>query len=266
MVFNLQKENDMDIDTYIVLDIIKSQKMLHEYYFWNLNEFANADTDYMKFVETGIPIGSIGFVEKWLKRFHNIDGINPIEVPECLRKEEFLKRRYQILPADEVPRKGEFFLKDVSRLKTFGQVINANFTPIDDLFKKPSGKHDHALHLDQTHLYQVSDVVQIQSEYRVYVQDNNIEAIANYDGDPCIFPDAKLLNKMINIYSMQDDCPKAYTMDVAVNWSGTFLLEVHPWISVGLYNSLWNGRLLYAYRDGINYVLNYNTEPQVFRL
>ena len=78
MIFNLQKETDMDVDVYIVWNILKSQKRLHEYHFWHLDEFANKDTDYMRFVEAGIPIGSIEFVEKWLKRFHNIDRINPI--------------------------------------------------------------------------------------------------------------------------------------------------------------------------------------------
>ena len=34
--------------------------------------------------------------------------------------------------------------------------------------------------------------------------DNEIEAIANYNGDPCIFPDITLIRKMINIYSIQD--------------------------------------------------------------
>lgn len=65
---------------------------------------------------------------------------------------------------------------------------------------------------------------------------------------------------MVNIYSMQYDCPKAYTMDLAVNEKGTLLLEIHPWIAVGLYNSLWNRNLLYAYRDGIQYVLDFNTQ------
>lgn len=154
----------------------------------------------------------------------------------------------------------EFFFKDASRLKVFSGEINCETFFTDDLWKPKHNDFDTTLHLDQEHLFQVSEIVNIGSEYRVYVQDNIIQAIANYNGDPCLLPDVKLLQKMINIYSMQYDCPKAYTMDIAVNEKGTFLLEIHPWIAVGLYNSLWSRNLLYAYRDGIQYVLDFNTK------
>ena len=40
-----------------------------------------------------IPVGDAPFIAGWLKKNYEKD-MEPIEVPECLRKREFLKRRY----------------------------------------------------------------------------------------------------------------------------------------------------------------------------
>lgn len=235
---------------------------MDEYIFYCLKDFWNdKECLYPEYIRTGIPIGSIEFVEGWLNQLHKIERINPIEVPVCLRKEEFLKRKYQILKKNELPQKGRIFFKDASQLKKFAEVIDCEYFFSEEMWKEPIQKSGASLKLDPTHLYQVSEIVKIYSEYRVYVMDDKIEAISNYNGDPCLLPDIKLLQKMVNIYSMQNERPRAYTMDLAINETGTFLLEVHPWISVGLYNSLWSRNLLYAYRDGIDYVLNFNVKP-----
>ena len=39
---------------------------------------------------------------------------------------------------------------------------------------------------------------------------------------------------------------------------GTAIIEVHNFTSVGLYTTLWGTDLLYAYRDGIDYLVNDN--------
>ena len=149
-------------------------------------------------------------------------------------------------------------------LKYFSGIVNGERFFRKDIWNSFPKENDPAFYLNPNHLYQVSEVVDIWSEYRVYVQDNKVEAIANYNGDPTIMPDINIIKKMVLLYSMQNDCPMAYTLDVAINEKGTFLLEVHPWISVGLYNSLWSYKLLYAYRDGIDYVLKFNTKIEEF--
>lgn len=264
MFFLLQKEekyNNLDLEVFIVKDILDHYKFMDEYSFYAKNDFALKETcDYPKHIKTATPVGTIDFVEAWLQQCHNIECIHPIEIPPCLRKEEFLKRKYSIVNKNHIPTSGRIFLKDVSRLKAFSGEINCETFFMDDIWKPRKSDFDTAIHLNPSHLFQVSEIVNILSEYRVYVQDNLIQAIANYNGDPCLLPDTKLLQKMVNIYSMQYDCPKAYTMDLAVNEKGTLLLEIHPWIAVGLYNSLWNRNLLYAYRDGIQYVLDFNTQ------
>ena len=57
------------------------------------------------------------------------------------------------------------------------------------------------------------------------------------------------------------DRPKAYTMDIAViRDRGTAILEVHPWVSVGLYGYMFGGSLPYCYRDGFEYYIKTNKE------
>lgn len=261
MFFILQKESkiEMDMEVFFVREQIKNSHDIDHYTYYKKEEFSRT-VEYPKYIKTGIPVGTIDFVESWLLVLHGIDHINPIEVPPALRKDEFLKRDYSIVTKEKIPKTGRFFFKDVSRLKKFSGVVDCDRFFIDGIWEKRKNDFDNAMHLDPTHLYQVSEAVDILSEYRVYIIDDEVEAIANYNGDPCVFPDVKLIRKMANIYSIQKDCPRAYTMDIAVNERGTFLLEIHPWVSIGLYNSLWSRKLLYAYRDGIQYILDYNTE------
>ncbi len=50
-------------------------------------------------------------------------------------------------------------------------------------------------------------------------------------------------------------------MDIAViRDRGTAILEVHPWVSVGLYGYMFGSSLPYCYRDGFEYYINSNKE------
>ena len=39
-----------------------------------------------------------------------------------------------------------------------------------------------------------------------------------------------------------------------------FTNDNHNFVSVGLYGTLWGNNLIYAYKDGIDYVINDNKE------
>ena len=109
-------------------------------------------------------------------------------------------------------------------------------------------------------MFQVSELVDILSEYRVYIIDGQIENVCNYNGSPLIFPDMELVSKANSIYMTKPDYPRSLTIDVMVTERGTSLIEIHPFISVGLYSTLWSDRLLNAYVDGIRYVLEHNSK------
>lgn len=85
-----------------------------------------------------------------------------------------------------------------------------------EIWTKSENEFDNSLRLNPNHLYQVSEVVDILSEYRVYIINGNIENIVHYNGDPTIFPDVKLIEEANLLYSKEKDYPKSYSMDVMV--------------------------------------------------
>lgn len=262
MYFLLQKEQGkkIPIELIIVQQLLDESKLLHQYEFCSVKDLSDKNFRKQRYdIENMIPIGSIEFVNTYLKQVHGVTNMNPIEVPKCLRKEEFLKREYHILREEELPKTGEYFIKDVSRLKTFtyaGNIENIHRSSVRYL------NSNEQIKLDKTHFYQLSEIIDIKSEYRAYFIDGNLQAVVNYNGDPWLMPDMQLLQKANNIYYMQKDYPNSYTMDIAVMDRGTCILEIHPFTSVGLYHTIWGTNLLYAYRDGIDYYLTKNTKTE----
>lgn len=248
--FILQSDKDtLEIEEIIVEDLLKHNKYLHTY-----EKASIADIDKIE-DNSLIPIGTIDFVTKYLNKFGYCSHEVPIEIPKYLQTEEFLKREYSICKWDEVPRHGEFFLKDVSKLKNYGSITNATYTDIDELFNYvPKHKLDSTLVLNKEHLYQVSSILPIKTEYRVYVIEHDITAITAYEGSPTNLPDIELLQKAVELIKLNEEYLRSYTIDIAVGRFGTAILEIHNFTSVGLYHALWGSELLYAYVDGINYL------------
>lgn len=222
------------------------------------NKLKNAN-DFPEIYKKSIPIGSINFVSTWLKVFYNIDKENPIEIPPILRTDEFLKRKYSIVTADKLPRTGRYFIKDVSKLKEFTYSGDLEYFLFDEMFEPAKSPYDYSLRINPDHLFQVSEIVNILSEYRVYIIDGKIENIANYNGDVTLFPDVELIKKANDLYSIQPDYPKSYSMDLMITPRGTAITEIHNYTSLGHYSTLFGDNLLYAYRDGIDYLLKHNT-------
>lgn len=246
MEFLLQKDSFDDIDMAVLKEMLQRRKRLNGFAEMTMHQLGKAGKEE---VEGLIPVGTIPFIEAWLKKCHGINRINPIEVPEFLRTEEFLKREYSIVPYYQIPR-GVYFVKDVTALK--------EFTFEGDMEELFTGKI--AGTVDQSHMFQVSELVNILSEYRVYIIDGQIENVCNYNGSPLIFPDMNLVSKANSIYMTKPDYPGSLTIDVMVTERGTSIIEIHPFVSVGLYSTLWSDRLLNAYRDGIRYVLEHNSK------
>lgn len=174
-----------------------------------------------------IPVGDIPFVEVWLKKYHGKTMV-PIEVPEILRTREFLGRTYEFMDRNKLPsyEKGHYFVKNVNKLKEFNSSAYEGRVPAPSTI--PSGT------------YLLSEWVDIRSEFRVFVYRDQILAVQNYLGAPLVFPDAAKIIKMINQYKEDKGRPEAYTMDIAVlcrkdQSADTVILEIHPFVSCGLY-------------------------------
>lgn len=173
-----------------------------------------------------IPVGSVEFVSEFLKYVHNID-YNPINIPKCLQQPEYLCRRYM----DDFTGKElifenpkDWFVKERYKLK--GLTDRLDF--IQDQIKP------------ETH-YIVSDMVDIVSEWRVFVHRGKILSVKNYSGDFWVMPDQSVIEDIISEY---EGAPIAYTLDVAVIKNPTHynnplhqtvIIEIHDYFSCGLY-------------------------------
>lgn len=190
-----------------------------------------------------IPVGDLDFVGEYLKEAYGIDRMKPIEVPERLRKERYLKREYRIATKEEVLNEtGLKFIKKIDRLKEFNNSLYGGHIP---------GNLE-----DGTYL--ISGLLDIVSEYRVFVLDDEIVACQYYLGNCLVFPDASKINEMIMVYTLDIKRPRAYTLDVAVTRENeTVILEVHPFVSCGTYGFVHND-LIYMYRLGLDYYIKGN--------
>ena len=244
MFFLLQRESGKDynaVESAIIEDLLHSCKGIHEYVTMKTSDFYSEvdsfDIDYKPQLkdksefdskyQDAIAIGEIRFVEKVLKIFHNIEHENSIEIPPCLREERFLKRKYSIVPVWEIPRKGRYFIKDASQQKVFSYNGELSDFIYDEMFEDPSYSSDASLRFNYDHLYQVSESVQVLSEYRVYVLGGKVETISHFAGDPYQLPDIELIKEAVSIYNKQENAPRSYSVDLMVTPRGTAITEVH---------------------------------------
>lgn len=238
MLYLLQRDGDYALEVEMLKGIIKNSFK----YKLQIDRYQVIDIDEVsKYGKETLPIGSLSFVYKWLHDLYNAD-IKQIEIPEILCKPEYLKRKYTKIGGNRVPKCGNFFIKSLDKIKDWTYIGDVEY--IQDKIKSDSS-------------YILSKLLAVYSEWRVYVINDKITNIANYDGDVLCFPNVELIQKMIQEYSKVEDRPKSYTMDIMVTNEGTALLEIHTFVSVGLYSSLWDETLLGAYKDGIDYCIKY---------
>lgn len=249
MKFLLQKikDNIEDVEVFNVLNNIRYSMFRVEYRVMNLEELETTTDN----LSDWIPIGRIPFISLWLKKYWNIFEMKPIEVPEILREYKYLGREYRIVNKEDLVLKGNYFLKDIEQLKEFTYCGDLSKLNKDDL---------------KSDKYVLSEVVDIVSEYRVFVSDLKIKAVQYYDGNCLIFPDSKMIQEMVLRYGFVSQRPKSYTMDIAVLKNGkTVILEVHPVAAVGTYG--YDAfELLYMYQDGIDFYKGCNTNGRIIEL
>lgn len=212
----------------IVHDFVFALTQAQSYYDWRGDErFSIKYLNYPSLVGTAVanpdnyvPVGSVPFVEAYLRCFYPeaAGALRPLNVPECLfpyagRKIVNVSSLVQVplaLPS------GPLFVKSNRMIKAPTNGV----APAD---------MDAAMFVGQ----QVSEVVEITSEWRVFVFRNEIQHVANYAGEPMVFPNADTIRAMVKTYASQ--APVAYTLDVGVNAGRTFVIECHRFFSCGLY-------------------------------
>jgi hypothetical protein len=183
------------------------------------NDYVLTDCIYKSDFSGFIPVGSVEFVLDFYKQYHGIENIKPINIPEDLHWYKFLKRFVVVGNKNEWSKwienyeNKEYFVKSIDKIKG-----------MTDVFKYcdiPEGK------------LLMSELIDIDSEWRCFVHKNKLVGMQNYSGDFTLLPDINFVRHMINSYK---NSPMAYTLDVGVNkQDGTFLIEAHQFFSCGLY-------------------------------
>lgn len=165
--------------------------------------------------EDFIPIGTVEYVLAYLKKYYQIDNIKPLNIPKELLKPEYLQRQVYFSNNDQPTfNTGDMpiFVKDNIKIKGYTNIVEPNKC-------YPSGE------------YMVSEYIDIDSEWRAFVFNNELVGLHNYSGDFTIFPDVKFIKMMIKDFNYN----VAYTLDIGVNLKGTFIIECHDFFSCGLY-------------------------------
>lgn len=168
-----------------------------------------------------IPCGSVGFVSAYLLAFYpeRREMLRPLNVPGPLMQGEYAGRPMRnVFRESDMPRLGKdvtLFLKGMDTIKdpSNGPALN------------PSA--------GMCVGFQVSTVLELLSEWRVFVFHDEVQHVANYGGDSLIFPDRDAILRMVEAY--REESPVAYTLDVGVTARGTYVIECHRLFSCGLY-------------------------------
>jgi hypothetical protein len=227
--FLIQTVDDMVVHdfSFTLIEAIKYHNWYYgrdneKVYDYILQENTKLPTDehgkpYKDDIEGIIPIGTVEFVLEYINKYYSIDNIKPINIPIELRQWKYTKRRIITnKELDEVPYlpSEKCFVKSASKIKELTDTVQYKNIP----------KNKELL---------ISELVDIESEWRAFVFNSRLVGLQNYSGDFAMFPDVELIESMINNYKM---CPAAYTLDVGINnEQGTFIIEVHDFFSCGLY-------------------------------
>lgn len=179
-------------------------------------------------IEGYIPIGNVKFVSDYLEKFYG-KRPKPINIPI-----ELLDKRYTgrtVINGTEKDIVGRKFVKSNDKIKSFTEFCTS----------APEGN------------YQISDVIEIDSEWRAFVYNGRLVGLNNYSGAFDIFPDPVKIREMIGVYETR---PVAFTLDVAVCNRETYIIEVHDFFSCGLYGFDDHNILPFMYSRWFNEFIN----------
>ena len=215
----------------LILDFCQELRNSQRYWEWRGNPFSIMYVE--KEVPKGldnpddyIPIGTIEFVKSYVNYYYpnKTECLKPINIPDSL-----------------IPYAGRsiFNIKSVSDIsehtnKIIGTGTSKIFRKSLNVIKDPTNGIIEYHSSNDIIGYQISDIIpNIESEWRVFVHNNQIKQVCYYSGDPLSFPDSNTLRRLINDW--YKDPPVAYTLDVYTTNIGTYVMEVHRFFSCGLY-------------------------------
>lgn len=223
MKFLVQKINGKIVHDF-AFELIRSK----DYYDWLDEPISVSYTDDLSFQNLSnpeglVPVGSVEFVSEFLRRFFPsaASSLRPLNVPEELFG--FAGRTIANIYKKE----------DFEPLRHFDELYCKNLDTIKSQFNRPVYNIQKSFEAKYFRGFQVSEHINIVSEWRAFIFDGQILHIANYAGDCLSFPNPDTIKEMVRTYK---SAPSVYTLDVAVKDSGeTVIIECHRFFSCGLY-------------------------------
>ena len=220
----------------VVHDFAFAMERSKEYYEWlgkeECNIFYVNNLDFDEFLGNHrdpyeyIPVGSVEFVSEYVKKYYPdfVSSLEPINIPLSLSR--YAHQLVYDFPKDINPNviDKSFFIPGK---EYFRKSLDTIKDPTNGLFKYNS--------VDDILGYQISNRIDIYSEWRVFVFHNEVQHIANYSGDCLMFPEKEFIKNVIDEY--KDESPAAYTLDIGMNAleRHPFIIEIHRFFSCGLY-------------------------------
>ena len=204
--FYVQKEAGiLSVQEAAVMEAISEHNWLHPQKKISVVLLGGYDAETVP-IENGlcIPCGSVEFVNKFLAAHYNTE-ISKLFIPDELMK--YAGRGIKIIQSKQELGSAIWelcgaFVKSASVLKCdYAGIYKSVDTLPDDT------------------AYWLSEIVDIVSEWRVFVHRGIIRDIRNYSGDCWLMPDKDTVERMVQDYTSS---PPAYTLDVAI---GRFLKE-----------------------------------------
>lgn len=185
------------------------------------------DIDEVPVSKYNIVVGSIENTEKYFNKL-GIDIPQALNIPYCLRD---YTGRYVLYTTMKGVREGTsfpFFVKP-KRLKKFIPGVVNNEKDLGYYFKDIPDDEE----------VMISGKVEFVSEYRVFVYEDKILGVKHYVGDNLVFPDGKMIQKMVDTYNdpiLGRISPIGYSLDVGITNTGeTLLVECNDGWSLGNY-------------------------------
>ncbi len=173
-----------------------------------------------------IIVGSVEECKSYLEE-------NGLDVPESIQNKELLSfmKRDSIIGDkesiggiyDSINIGGKVFIKPANSVKSFtGQVVYSK----EEMFNIIEGCNEFLL----------QSVIDIDSEYRLYIRGGRVIGMKHYIGDPLLFPDPEFINDCIKGSNFLNKTHSAYTLDFGVSYKGeTMLIEANDAWAIGNY-------------------------------
>jgi hypothetical protein len=203
---------------------------------YNVNTFAAYDGFWQMGVETapfygfgdiqhlqdlGPEVGLVGFVGDVWNALETMGKARPEPMDYPHELKPFLGREIWRSTLGQIRRTiDRVFIKPVQQKEFTGFVWQGSGNPMAIV----SLENDTAIW--------VSECLDFQSEYRVFVQDGEIVGVKHYKGDWAKVPDRGVVERAVAAYK---NARRAYTLDFGVTPEGTRLVEANDGYAVGGY-------------------------------